>query len=76
MKRQSEIPLAAAALAAALTLAACGGSSTGWGKSAEGFDGALHTVVNPSDRTGGTIVFDSSSSPDSTDPGNTYYADM
>jgi peptide/nickel transport system substrate-binding protein len=33
-------------------------------------------VVNPSDRTGGTIVFDSSSSPDSTDPGNTYYADM
>ena len=63
-------------MATALTLVACGGSSTGGGRSAGGFDGALHAVVNPSDRTGGTIVFDSSSSPDSTDPGNTYYADM
>ena len=76
MKRRPEIPLAAAAMATALTLVACGGSSTGGGRSAGGFDGALHAVVNPSDRTGGTIVFDSSSSPDSTDPGNTYYADM
>ena len=75
MKRRSEMPLAAAAVAAALTLAACGGSMGG-ARSAGGFDGALHAVVNPSDRTGGTIVFDSSSSPDSTDPGNTYYADM
>ena len=76
MKRRPGIPLAAAAVAAALTLAACGGSSTGQGRSAGRFDGALHAVVNPSDRMGGTIVFDSSSSPDSTDPGNTYYADM
>ena len=75
MKRRSEMPLAAAAVVAALTLAACGGSMGG-ARSAGGFDGALHAVVNPSDRTGGTIVFDSSSRPDSTDPGNTYYADM
>ena len=76
MKRRAEMPLAAAAVAAALVLAACGSSSTDRGRSAGGFDSALHAVVNPSDHTGGTIVFDSSSSPDSTDPGNTYYADM
>ena len=76
MKRRSKMSLVAAAVATALTLVSCGGSSAGGGRSARGFDGALHAVVNPSDRTGGTIVFDSSSSPDSTDPGNTYYADM
>jgi len=31
-------------------------------------------VVNPSTHKGGTIVFDNSSAPDSTDAGNTYYA--
>ena len=33
-------------------------------------------MVHVSDHKGGTIVFDNSAVPDSTDPGNTYYADM
>ena len=31
-------------------------------------------MVNPSTHKGGTIVYDNSSAPDSTDAGNTYYA--
>ena len=31
-------------------------------------------MVNPSTHKGGTIVYDNSSGPDSTDAGNTYYA--
>ncbi len=31
-------------------------------------------MVNPSSQKGGTLVFDDSSTPDSFDPGNTYYA--
>ena len=31
-------------------------------------------MVNPSTHKGGTITFDNSSAPDSTDAGNTYYA--
>ncbi len=76
MKRGSAIPLTAASLAA-VVLAACSGSSgTGAGGASGAYGSALATVVNASDHRGGTIVFDSSSSPDSTDPGNTYYADM
>ncbi len=33
-------------------------------------------MVNPSTAKGGTINFGNSSAPDSTDPGNTYYAYM
>jgi len=33
-------------------------------------------VVNPSNHKGGTLTFDNSSAPDSTDPANTYYAYM
>ena len=33
-------------------------------------------IVNPSDHKGGTLAFGLSSTPDSTDPGNTYYAFM
>jgi peptide/nickel transport system substrate-binding protein len=77
MKRKIVIPFFAAGVAAALGLAACGGSSkpTPQNTSA-GYNAAINSVVNPSTKTGGTIVFDNSSTPDSTDPGNTYYAFM
>jgi peptide/nickel transport system substrate-binding protein len=72
--------LAALGSAAALALAACGGGSSGSGggtsSSPAGFNAAVTSVVNPSTHKGGTISFGLSSTPDSTDPANTYYAWM
>jgi len=68
--------LAAFGSAATLALAACGGSSTGTGSSTAGFNAAVTRVVNPSSHKGGTLSFGLSAAPDSTDPGNTYYAWM
>jgi peptide/nickel transport system substrate-binding protein len=82
MRRPRTIGLAALGAAAALALAACGGSSgSGSGSSsssssAAGFNAAVTSVVNPSSHKGGTLTFGDSSTPDSTDPGNTYYAFM
>src|SRR5215472_18314007 len=73
MKRSSITSLTAGAMTAALALAACGGSSRpGPQQSSAGYNAALNAVVNPSSHAGGTITFDNSSTPDSTDPGNTY----
>src|SRR5689334_895049 len=75
MKRRSVIPLVAVGLAATLALPACSGSGApGPQQTSAGYDAALNAVVNPSAHRGGTIIFDNSVSPDSTDPGNTYYA--
>jgi peptide/nickel transport system substrate-binding protein len=75
MKRQTVIPLATVGLAAALALPACSGSGTPSPRqTSAGYDAALNAVVNPSAHRGGTIIFDNSTAPDSTDPGNTYYA--
>jgi peptide/nickel transport system substrate-binding protein len=69
------IPLAGAALAAALALAACSGSGQpSPQRTSAGYDAALNAVVSASAHRGGTIIFDNSIAPDSTDPGNTYYA--
>jgi peptide/nickel transport system substrate-binding protein len=80
MKRQRIVALAALSGAAALALAACGGgsnSSSGSGASSSAsFNAAITRVVNPSSHKGGTLSFGLSSTPDSTDPGNTYYAWM
>jgi peptide/nickel transport system substrate-binding protein len=80
MRRRRIIGLAALAASAALVLAACGGSTSSSGtssSSAAGFNAAVSKVVNPSaKKTSGTIYFGNSSTPDSTDPGNTYYAYM
>ena len=84
MRRRRTIGLAAFAAAAALALAACGGSSGSSGSSssssgsgAAGFNAGVTGVVNPSSHKGGTLNFASSAGiPDSTDPGNTYYAQM
>jgi peptide/nickel transport system substrate-binding protein len=73
--------LAAFGAAAALTIAACssGTSSGGSGGSpgSAGFNAAVTGVVNPSmKKSTGTLSFGLTSTPDSVDPGNTYYAFM
>ena len=79
MIRRKAMGLAGLGTAAVLTLAACGGSSggsssSGSSGSAVHYNQAISSVVNPSTHKGGTIVYDDSSTFDSADPGNTYYA--
>ena len=75
MKRQNVIPLATVGLAAAVALPACSRSGPPIPQhTSADYDAALTAVVNPSTHTGGTIIFDNNTVPDSTDPGNTYYA--
>ena len=83
MRRPRTTGLAALGVVAAFALAACGGSSSSGGgsgsgssSSSAGFNAAVTSVVNPSSHKGGTLTFGDSSTPDSTDPGNTYYAFM
>jgi peptide/nickel transport system substrate-binding protein len=78
MRRRRTIGLAAVGATAALVLAACGGggASPSPNSTAAAFNAASTSTVNPSSHKGGTIIFDHSSTPDSTDPGNTYYAHM
>lgn len=85
MRRRRIIGLAALAVSAALAIPACsssGSSGSGSSSSSSGsasspvFNTAITSVVNPSSAKGGTINFGNSSAPDSTDPGNTYYAYM
>jgi peptide/nickel transport system substrate-binding protein len=70
--------LAAVAAAGALVLAACGGGDddTGGGAAAGGapaFNISTTTIVNPSDKTGGTIKLGAGSDADSWDPARAYY---
>jgi peptide/nickel transport system substrate-binding protein len=82
MRRYRATGLAAVGAVVALVAAACGGSGgggssgsgSGSGSSSAKFNTAINSVVNPSSHKGGTIVYDNSSAPDSTDAGNTYYA--
>jgi peptide/nickel transport system substrate-binding protein len=77
MKRPRNIALAALGAVAALILAACGsGGSSSSSSGAASYNASVTKVVNPSSHQGGTINFGNSSTPDSTDPGNTYYAYM
>src|SRR5258708_446530 len=77
MRRRKAMGLAALGATGALILAACGSSGSGTTSStpsSAGFNAAVNSVVNSSTHKGGTITFDNSSGPDSTDAGNTYYA--
>ncbi|WP_328681601.1 ABC transporter substrate-binding protein [Streptomyces sp. NBC_00322] len=74
---KSTVVLAGAAVAA-LVVSGCGGGNGGGGSSenAPAYNAGITGVVNPSDHKGGTVVYQLSSTPDSMDPGNTYYAFM
>jgi peptide/nickel transport system substrate-binding protein len=74
MSRRTLTGLAAVGAVAALVTAACGGSSSTTPTATVHFNQASTSVVNPSNHKGGTIIYDNSSGPDSTDAGNTYYA--
>jgi peptide/nickel transport system substrate-binding protein len=81
MTRRRTFAVAACAVLTGLTLAACANSG-GPGSSTPGsvtgkneLYGAGNTgIVNPSSAKGGTLTFATTSTPDSFDPGNTYYA--
>ena len=80
MKRRSTYAATAVGALAALVISACSssGSSSSSGPSSTAgtaaFNAGVTSVTNPSSAKGGTLTFDSSSPPDSFDPGNTYYA--
>jgi peptide/nickel transport system substrate-binding protein len=75
MRNRTTFGLAALGAAGALVLAACGsGGSSPTSGSSVSYGQAIANVVNSSTHKGGTITYDSSSTFDSTDPGNTYYA--
>ena len=77
MSRRRTGGLAALGVSAALAMAACssgGGSSSSTTTSSVGFNTGVNNVVNPSTTKGGTLTFDNTSGPDSTDGGNTYYS--
>jgi peptide/nickel transport system substrate-binding protein len=77
MRRSKTTFVLAGAAVAALVVSACGGNGGGGtaGK-APTYNAGITGVVNPSDHKGGTVVYQLSSTPDSMDPGNTYYAFM
>jgi peptide/nickel transport system substrate-binding protein len=72
--------LAAIGASATLLVAACGGGGSGTqqgsgNQSAQAaFDAASTSVVNPSDKKGGTLKLANSGDWDTLDPGETYYA--
>jgi ABC-type transport system substrate-binding protein len=79
MKRRSTFAVTALGVIAAVVISACSSSSTGssGGTASAGsaaYNAGLTGVVNPSTQKGGTITLALSSTPDSLDPGNTYYA--
>ena len=82
MRRRRIFAATAVAAAGALLISACSSSSGSSGSSgnnnttpgAVAFNAGISAVVNPSTHKGGTLIFDNSSTPDSFDPGNTYYA--
>ncbi|GHC78690.1 peptide ABC transporter substrate-binding protein [Nocardiopsis terrae] len=73
--RKRTLGFVALGAAASLFLSACGGSATGGSDSASEneFDQGSTQIVNPSDKTGGTLKYAIEADFDSTDPGNTYY---
>jgi ABC-type transport system substrate-binding protein len=82
MKRRKIFAATAAGAAAALLISACSSSSSSSSSSgtpnntagAAAFNAGISAVVNASAHKGGTLIYDNSSTPDSFDPGNTYYA--
>ncbi|QNP70047.1 ABC transporter substrate-binding protein [Streptomyces roseirectus] len=74
MKTRKVTAAIASVLAITLGASACGGDSDSGSGSAKGKkDEALTSIVNVSNKKGGTLSFEHSDVADSLDPGNTYY---
>ncbi|OLR89673.1 ABC transporter substrate-binding protein [Actinokineospora bangkokensis] len=74
MNRKRLVTAVATGAAAVMALSACGGSSSGGGSgTGAGFNAAMDSVLNPSDKKGGTIKIANAGTWDSLDPGETYY---
>ena len=76
MQNRKTAALVAVAIAVSLGATACskdsdGGSGKGAGNAKA--DAGLTSIVNASDKKGGTVTYEHTSGPDSLDPGNTYY---
>jgi len=82
MTNPRTLAIAACAVLTGLTLAACASASgSGSSNTADvgpnsnvSFSAGVTGVVNPSSAKGGTLTFAENSTPDSFDPGNTYYS--
>ena len=56
------------------TSSSSGGGNSGGGGVSAAYNAGNEAIVNKSDKAGGTVKYALSSTPDSFDPGNTYYA--
>jgi peptide/nickel transport system substrate-binding protein len=83
MRKRRNLLVAACAVTAGVTLAACSSSGTSSnGSTSNGgtsggnasFNAGLNSVVNPSSGKGGTLTYGVAATPDSFDGGNEYYA--
>ncbi|AUY49755.1 ABC transporter substrate-binding protein [Streptomyces sp. CB01881] len=81
MRRSRTVALTAVAAATVLVVTGCSSSSSKSGDSnsssaasSGGADAATKGIVNASDKKGGTVTYEMKGTPDSLDPGNTYYA--
>ncbi|GAA1237677.1 ABC transporter substrate-binding protein [Kitasatospora nipponensis] len=78
MHRSRTLALAATAATVALVVSGCssskGATSGSSGSTVAGQNAATTGVVNASDHKGGTVTYEMKGTPDSLDPGNTYYA--
>ncbi|UQA92987.1 ABC transporter substrate-binding protein [Streptomyces halobius] len=74
MNTRKTAAVIAATVAMALGASACSGGGSSDSKGGEATANAgLTSIVNKSDKKGGTVTYEHSSGPDSLDPGNTYY---
>ncbi|MFI6899058.1 ABC transporter substrate-binding protein [Streptomyces sp. NPDC050256] len=77
MQNRKTAAAIAVAVAVSLGASACSSDSDSGGKGGGGgnakADAGLSSIVNASDKKGGTVTYEHTSGPDSLDPGNTYY---
>ncbi|MHC5904634.1 ABC transporter substrate-binding protein [Streptomyces sp. S6] len=73
MKTRRVTAAIASVLAISLGASACGGGSDSGGSAKGKKDEGLTSIVNVSNKKGGTLSFEHSDVADSLDPGNTYY---
>ncbi|WP_037842212.1 ABC transporter substrate-binding protein, partial [Streptomyces sp. NRRL WC-3549] len=77
MQNRKKAAAIAVVVAVSLGASACSGSDSdskgGSGGGGAKADAALTSIVNPTDKKGGTVTYEHASGPDSLDPGDTYY---